>query len=386
MGRSHFPSGERVALPPEPLNSDGEFRDNPTERCNLAFRFGVSQSDKLRGRDDFRDSLTNQACRINTPITLPGWDHIDSAAKILSAKQVAWSFGEIDHKDAYKSLPLRPGDSKYAVIALRDPTKGGWFGFRPKTQLFGPTAAVLHYNYLSRLMTSLACRLLLIPTVGYFDDFGFLVHATDASLAMSALTELFNTMGFILKVEKSAIGANITFLGLDARYPAPSNHMSLSLSIPADKSTKRARLIDVIISERRISATTLESLIGRLGIAQTAVFGRFAMAMLKPLYAKLYATRCNDNLPPPLRRNLACWRATLVNLRPRVITFDRSRPDWILYTDAAFEVGPWGGPHRCHISPLRGTPIPPCRGTSSDGPPWAGRGGFFRSNFHNLWP
>ena len=58
--------GEGWICEPEPLDPNGEFRDMPYSRCNIDFRFGAGQSDKLRGCDDFRDSLINTACHIGT--------------------------------------------------------------------------------------------------------------------------------------------------------------------------------------------------------------------------------------------------------------------------------------------------------------------------------
>ena len=245
----------------------------------------MSQSGKLRGCGDFKDAFTNKCCHINTPITLPGWDHIASAARILSTKHNAWAFGKIDHEAAYKALPLRPADTRHAVIAIWGPNTKAWFGFRPRTLLFGSTAAVLHYNCLSRIIASLACRILLIPTLGYFDDFGFLVNAPDAAMTMAAFTELFTILGLSLKTAKSVVGTHNTFLGLSAHFPSPTNQMTLSLALSQDKANSWASIIDGIIKDGHLHHALLESLIGRLGFAQTAVFGRFARAMLKPLYA-----------------------------------------------------------------------------------------------------
>ena len=57
--------------PPGPLDSDGKPPDVPSERFNLAFRFGFAQAYKLRGFDDFDDSLANWTCRVQSPITPP---------------------------------------------------------------------------------------------------------------------------------------------------------------------------------------------------------------------------------------------------------------------------------------------------------------------------
>ena len=141
---------------PEPMDQNRRFQEHPLGQCNIAFRLGVEQADKLRGCDDLKDSLNNTACAVRTPITLPGWDHIAAATRILAGCKCAWSFGKVDHKAAYKALPIKPGDAKYAIIALWGPKRKIWCGFRTRTQLFGSAAAVLHYNSLSRIIASLS--------------------------------------------------------------------------------------------------------------------------------------------------------------------------------------------------------------------------------------
>ena len=330
--------------PPEPLSPEGAFIARPEEECNIAFRFGVQQSDKLRGCDDLRDSLTNTACVVRTPITLPGWDHIAASARILNTTLCEWSFGKVDHKSAYKALPLRAEDSNYAVIALWNPLAKAWYGSKSRTQLFGSTAAVLHYNCFSRIIASLLCRILAIPTVGYFDDFGFFTRTANENETMAFLLEFLSLLGVELKTEKSAIGNSNVFLGLTAFFPRPSNGMSLVISLPREKAHHWAKIILEIIATAHLSHATLESLIGRLSFAQTSVFGRFARAMLKPLYAKLFSPRYHPQLSLPLLRNLQWWASSLLTLTPRVATLNRSSPDWVIYTDAAFMEGQ-GGAH-----------------------------------------
>ena len=122
--------------PPEPLDSNSNFLSRPSERFNVEFRFGVPQAGKLRGCDDFKDSLANTTCRVQSPITLPGWDHIAAAARTLSASRQSWAFGEIDHRASYKALPIRPGDSDSAIKALWQPESRGRFGFSTQNETF----------------------------------------------------------------------------------------------------------------------------------------------------------------------------------------------------------------------------------------------------------
>ena len=79
-----------------------------------------------------------------------------------------------DHADAYKKLPATTNDELASAVTLRRPADGEWYGFIPHTQLFGASAAVLRYNCFSRVIASLTCRVIKIPRVGYYDDFGII--------------------------------------------------------------------------------------------------------------------------------------------------------------------------------------------------------------------
>ena len=51
-----------------------------------------------------------------------------------------------DHADAYEQPPLSPEDEHVAVVTLRCPSGG--------EQLFGATAAALHYSCFTRIIAS----------------------------------------------------------------------------------------------------------------------------------------------------------------------------------------------------------------------------------------
>ena len=82
-----------------------------------------------------------------------------------------------------------------------------------------------------------------------------------------------------------------------------------------------------MIREGSISHAAMESLIGRIGFAQSPAFGRFASAVLKPPYLKLYATRYSAALNPTTIRTLTWRGATLKNTTRsifRSIALDRT--------------------------------------------------------------
>ena len=165
---------------------------------------------------------------------------------------------------------------------------------------------------------------------------------------MDALIDCLTLFGLVRKVGKSEIGTFNTFLGLTAYFPHPSNQTSLVISPPMDKAHRWARMIYEILDSKLAPRATLESLIGRISFAQTAVFGRFGRAMIKPLYTKLYSKRYFPMLSPAVERSLRWWAATLLSLEPRLATQTRTLPDWVIYTDAAYELGLTGA----HIAAL----------------------------------
>ena len=100
---------------------------------------------------------------------------------------------------------------------------------------------------------------------------------------MADFTEMFRLLGLTLKTAKSATGTHNAFLGHAASFSSPSGHMALSLSLAPERANAWALLVNQFITEGRIPLAHLESLIGTLGFAQAAAFGRFTRAILKPL-------------------------------------------------------------------------------------------------------
>ena len=142
--------------------------------ANIAFRFGVEQQEKLRACGDLRHNMANLCTSVMTPITLPTWDHIAQLRKSVFQTKRDWVFLKSDHADAYKQLPLGPEYANLTAVCLRNPDTGEWCAFIPKVLLFGAVSSVIHYNCFIRLLAVLMNRILGIPILNYFDDFGSL--------------------------------------------------------------------------------------------------------------------------------------------------------------------------------------------------------------------
>ena len=301
----------------------------------MAFRFGVEQSDKLRACDDLRHARTNLACVVETPIKLVCWDHLVEIANLVNDGKRDWAFIKADHEAAYKQLPMCMGHQKLAVIALRSPADDRWYGFFSRTMVFGAVAAVLHYNVFSRILSEITTKLFGIPLLCFFDDFGALIPADLAERALGTFTAFCQKLGIKLKSEKSEHGVRVTFLGLEGYFPCAENNFRLSVSLTSEKATKWAGEIKAVIDKSFISSPELEKLIGKLGFAQTNLFGKFARAQLRPLYRKFYARNFDGKLTQEDSKLLIWWRDVLSSLHPRVPRFSNRKPDLVVYTDAA---------------------------------------------------
>ena len=126
-------------------------------RVNPAFRFDPQKAGKLRAVDGLNRRFTNEASREHALINPPSWHHVPQMCSFYSLYGDNWppAMKKADHADAYKRHPLLKREQLSAAETLRRPTPDARYGFPPKIQIFGSTAAVLHYNCLSRELASL---------------------------------------------------------------------------------------------------------------------------------------------------------------------------------------------------------------------------------------
>ena len=318
-----------------PLSASGRPAGHGSDSYNIAFRFGVAQADKLRACDDLRHSLTNVACAVATPIQLVSWDHVAQLSKLMCTDNRPWQLFKADHEAAYKQLPIRLSDQRTAIIALRHPTSGNWFGFKSRTLMFGSVAAVLHYNCFARSISTIATILLGIPLVSYVDDFAALLPAELAQGALEIFTRFCDLLGIRLKRAKSEVGPSVTFLGLMGSFPSQATNFRTGITLPREKAAARADIINAFSKARNIPFQQLEKLIGKLSFSQTQLFAKFARAQLRPLYRKLYRKVYNAKLADLESFTLRWWESTIRSLQPRWVTDRPTSVPWLVYTDAA---------------------------------------------------
>ena len=150
----------------------------------------------------------NRAAQVSTPIYFPAWDHFSSVIESLVAKWPGETlrFAKADHSEAYEQLPPAPDKGRLATVAPRNPESGDWVAIPPSTRLFGGATTVLQYDFLSKIIASLASRILAIPAIGPCDNSGLpfpLPLTEDVLLTFTELAEIF---GFEITLSKSEWG------------------------------------------------------------------------------------------------------------------------------------------------------------------------------------
>lgn len=88
---------------------------------NIDFRFGVEQGEKIRAIDDLKQSLTNLAFSVLTPIRLVSWGHVAELFRRASSSHFGWEFFKSGRESAYMQLPLDEKHTARDAIALKSP-------------------------------------------------------------------------------------------------------------------------------------------------------------------------------------------------------------------------------------------------------------------------
>ena len=110
---------------------------------------------------------------------------------------------------------------------------------------------------------------------------------------------------------------------------------SISASLPSQKASALISDLEAVARRGRLTPDAAANLRGRLGFAQSLLFGRVGRAHLAPFSDRQYSrTECtryplNEDLRDAIRR----WVKTLKSPVPRSVSFAQRKPA-LVYTDA----------------------------------------------------
>ena len=180
-------------------------------------------------------------------------------------------------------------------------------GLQAVNPSFPPAASVLNYNILSMIISDLATEILTLPIIAYYDNFGFTMPSCVCELSLNTSISVCDTIGFEMGKGESRQGTRITSLGLQCRFPNPTNHMSLTISLPGDQAKNWSHITNSMIKDGSVAHSQVGGLVGKLDFAQTYVFKKFARCEIQTLYSKLSPNRYHPKLNTEISNSLKWW-------------------------------------------------------------------------------
>ena len=104
---------------------------------------------------------------------------------------------------------------------------------------------------------------------------------------------------------------------------------------PQTRERNGGGLTQWILTDGRVGALCLESLIGGRSFPRKCLFGEFARTQIRPPYTKLHRHYYLGKLTPRERSTMRWGRVVLAELKPRIARGIGRRPDSVLFTDAS---------------------------------------------------
>ena len=264
-------------------------------------------------------------------------------ASVDHAVQIILSLGQhtllvkIDLKDAYRIVPVHPGDHHLLGIAWQGCTyidRCLPFGLRSAPKLFSAVSDALAWAFMCAGIHG---------QVHYLDDFLLFggPHSSEASENLHLALQVCRQLGIPVATHKTEGPSTVlTFLGI----LVDSSHMELRL--PTDKLHRLQSLVSAWARKRTCVRKELESFIGHLSHAATVV--RQGRTFLRELFILLHVARSPHHhvrLNAVAKADIQWWTCFLHEWNGRSF-FPRSAPSVHVYSDAsgsfgcgAFQVG-----------------------------------------------
>ena len=291
---------------------------------------------KPRAIDDGRAARINDAALVYTPIRLPSVDtYTHILQKFAASRNAPAKTVKYDHEEAYRQF--RASNEEVVRVIIVEGPDGEMRYFQADRLLFGEKLSVLHYCAVSQLLCRLVRHYLLIPMIGYVDDFCHPAWQDDTEIMADVLSFLRDILKTKFNELKSEEGASILYLGLVISVDMEN----VSVSISEERRKKLITYLNSHLESRRLTKGDAATLVGRLSFSTTAFYGRFGRTMLNTLYARAHQknVRADGLLNKDLANSLRWWVKLLSgpdDVWARSIPLNgKSLPTFIVYTDAS---------------------------------------------------
>ena len=293
-----------------------------------------NQDAKFRLIDDFKASAVNDLLStVDTAVpqtldlflaTCVYYSLISPNTKLLACS--------MDFAHAYKHIGIPKSQRDFATIILTPP--GGPVHYaKLHTQPFGSSRAPANWGRVTHFLQEVMLNMFDVVVFIYVDDC-FIVEPHDTlQSAWDAFHTVCQMLGLSLEPAKGQPPARkLHLLGADIALTAEGIHASF----PDRKRHDLLNDLKQVLKYNQLNPAQAAKLRGRLGFAQSFVFGKLGRALLHPLTARQYSQLPGRNHPlnEELNESLRWWIALLTRNSPRTVPFGAPKPT-LLYTDAS---------------------------------------------------
>ena len=235
-----------------------------------------------------------------------------------------------DFCHAYKTLGI-PEDNGLFSTVLLGPPAGPLMVSRLRTQPFGSTRAPANWGRVARLLQWALLTRFGVYLPIYVDDC-FLIEPAETAEIAYLRANIFNALcGFRLgkfnrpQPSLLLLGAQVTI--------CPD---FVSAALPLKRRGDLVEEVQRVLAADALTPGQAAKLRGRLGFAQSLMFGKYGRALLQPLTNRQYsrAVRGEHTSNQELREVLPWWAAVLRNAAGRRTWFRGPKPV-VVYVDAA---------------------------------------------------
>ena len=271
----------------------------------ISKRFPLRQGGKVRCIDNYSESQINDAITITSRLTVDGPDTIAAAAaetiKALQAKGASTKLKAraLDLKSAYRQLPVADPSLKFARLSIFNPTSKKAECFQQFAVPFGARASVVAFIRCARALQWLALQIYLIVTC-YFDDFCNLAPECGSANAETALTMLFDLLGWEYDRDgpKSCnMSDSISILGVVLNL-TQSGEGKVLIENTQSRKQELVEEIERLLVVGKINQPDTARLKGRMTFAEGQLFGRACRSLFNALATSetclilLYSPQC----------------------------------------------------------------------------------------------
>ncbi len=304
-----------------------------TDRWIGTERFTIEQKGKLRNIDSATASMINPATSITEQLDIASTDgNIAMIRRLKSAMPFTKILGWVlDEKNAYRWIPIKPEQRRYAVICVYDKARSSIAYFVMIGHPFGMRSAVYNYNRRSLILNTILRKEFDVLSSFYYDDkFAFEPEgACDSSYLAAVL--LRKWVGTIFNQKKMTMGTNPIILGV---------HYNLDdqlVSITEERKKSILSSIQDILQSGRLGSGQAGKLKGKLSFASMQLWGKVGRAFLRCLSERQYSSAPIDSINVAIGLALREWTWLTISGTPRPIQCVSDSPaDVVIFTDEYF--------------------------------------------------